>query len=349
MAAEKGGAVTRGLESRGSETEAAVTGGTIQCQKPYRILAMGEILYEFFPRPMQIPLATADTFGGYAGGAPLNFAGVARRLGAEVDLLAVVGGDPFSQSLLGSLGAEGIDCSAVRQVDEAQIGLVFHDNSAEDTHLLFYRRAAAGTFLSPQDVTEEAIRAVDLVYFPGVALQIGRSAQEACLKAMDLAQKTGTRLAFDPNMRALQQGGEALELIRRVVGQADIVTPTANEAYLLTGEKDPRRAAFALREMGATIVAVTLEKQGCWLLTPTEVAYASAYCVETVEPTGAGDAFCAALSCGVLQGWPAARLAAYANAAGALAVAAIGHMGQALPTVGRIEELMAGEKYPPPE
>lgn len=314
-----------------------------------KILAIGEILYEFFPRPLRGALNRVDDFGGTAGGAPLTFACVASRLGAAVELAAVVGNDPFSESLLHSLRREGIGLEGVRQVEGAQVGLVFHDNSGDETRLVFYRRGAAGTLLNPADVSAKAVAAADLVYFPGVALQVSSTACQACLKAAEEARAGGTLLACDPNIRRLEDGGQALDLLRQVVGQADLVTPNAAEARLLTGEADPLAAAHALRRMGAATVAVTLERGGCWLLHGEEEVYAPAFRGETVEPTGAGDAFCAALSWALLEGMPAATMAAFANAAGAIAVGAVGHIGEALPTPAALERMMARPSYPPPE
>ena len=313
-----------------------------------RILALGEILYEFFPRPLRAPLAQADDFGGTAGGAPLTFACVARRLGAEVDLVAVVGGDPFSESLLRQLELEGVGLERVRRVQGSQIGLVFHDNSGDDTRLVFYRREAAGSLLEPDDVTQAAVAKADLVYFPGVALQVSETARRACLKAAAEARAGGALLACDPNIRRLEDGGQALELLRAVVAQSDLVTPNAAEARLLTGEDNPLQAGRALRRLGASTVAVTLERGGCWLLHGDEEVYAPAYRGETVEPTGAGDAFSAALCCALLQGAPAPRMAAMANAAGAIAVGAVGHIGEALPTPEALVQMMDGPVHPAP-
>ena len=314
-----------------------------------KILAIGEILYEFFPRPLHGALDRVGDFGGTAGGAPLTYACVASRLGAAVELAAVVGDDPFSESLLHALRREGVGLGGVRQAEGAQIGLVFHDNSGDDTRLVFYRRGAAGTLLNPADVSAESVAAADLVYFPGVALQVSRTARLACLKAAEGARAGGALLAVDPNIRRLEDGGQALDLLRQVVGQADLVTPNAAEARLLTGQGDPQAAAHALRRMGADTVAVTLERGGCWLLHGDEEVYAPAFRGETVEPTGAGDAFCAALSCALLKGMPAAEMAALANAAGAVAVGAVGHTGEALPTPAALERMMGRPPYPRPD
>ena len=63
------------------------------------------------------------------------------------------------------------------------------------------------------------------------------------------------------------------------------------------------------------------------------------YRVEVVEPTGAGDVHAAATMVGYLNGWDLEEIGQFANAAGAHAVTAMGHLGPALPTLDQIGSL----------
>lgn len=306
------------------------------------IIAIGEILLEFFPKPLHAPLDTATDFKPCAGGAPLTFAATAQRLGCAAELIAVVGTDPFSHLLVDGMKSEGLSTDLLRQVADRQIGLVFHDNSDEDTRLIFYRNDSAGSLLGPEDVTEDSIKKAALVYFPGVALQVSHATQEACMKAARLAGASGVPLAVDPNIRAIQGGLQSRRVLEGAISMADIITPNQAEAIALTRESNPHKAGRRLLEMGPKTVAVTMEREGCLLFHQGEEVYAPGYAVDVIEPTGAGDAFAAALCVGLLQGWPAEQIAHYANAAGALAVTAIGHLGPALPTPEKIGALLAG-------
>lgn len=307
------------------------------------IIAIGEILFEFFPNPMRTPLDAAAQFQPYAGGAPLTFAATAQRLGRAAELIAVVGADPFSDFLVEGMEAEGVSARLLRRAAERQIGLVFHDNSGEDTRLIFYRNNSAGSLLGPEDVSENTIGEAELVYFPGVALQVSHSAREACMKATRLARAAGVLLAVDPNIRAIQGALESRRILEEAIGMADVVTPNQTEASALTDESDPYKAGRRLLEMGPGTVAVTMEREGCLLFHGGEEVYAPGYAVDVVEPTGAGDAFAAALCVGLLEGWPVEQMAHYANASGALAVTAVGHLGPALPTPERIAGLLGGD------
>ena len=305
------------------------------------IVILGEILVEFFPQPYATPLTDAGQYERYAGGAPLTFAAVVERLGGTSVLVAVVGDDPFSAYLRRALSEEGVSTERLRTVAGQQVGLVFHDNSGPDTRLMFYRQVAAGTKLDPDDVDRALIEAADLVYFPGTTLQISQSARDACLKAAYLANEAGVPLAVDPNLRLLQGSLEERQCLEKVMAMASIVTPNLQEAQVLTGVQEPVEMGQKLLALGPRTVALTLAHEGCYLWHKDSLVHAPGYAVKTVEPTGAGDAFAAALCLGVLHDWPAEKIAHYANASGALAVGAVGHLGAALPTRESMEGLLA--------
>ena len=67
---------------------------------------------------------------------------------------------------------------------------------------------------------------------------------------------------------------------------------------------------------------MTLGARGCALLANDDFVEAPGVRVIVVDTVGAGDAFAAALVHGLAAGWPAARIADFANRAGA-AVAAV--------------------------
>lgn len=90
------------------------------------------------------------------------------------------------------------------------------------------------------------------------------------------------------------------------------------------------------------LVAVTHGAEGAVLLEAgDEVARARPPRVQAVDGTAAGDAFCAALVIGLLQGRERAAALVRACAAGALAASRLGAQ-PSLPTAGEIDTLLAG-------
>jgi sulfofructose kinase len=114
------------------------------------------------------------------------------------------------------------------------------------------------------------------------------------------------------------------------------------------GEHDLRKSLPALQSRyGCRLAAATLGHDGVLAWDGTEFRYASAYRVEVVDTTGAGDIFHAGFIYGLLQGWPLQRQLDFACAAAALNCTAVGARG-GIESVENIEKLMAtGVRYPP--
>jgi sugar/nucleoside kinase (ribokinase family) len=124
---------------------------------------------------------------------------------------------------------------------------------------------------------------------------------------------TSLDTVFDPTAR----WERALPLLPHV----DLFSPSLAEAQAISGETEPAAVARRLQGFGAAQVVVKLGAAGCYV---GGVGRVDALPVDAVDGTGAGDAFTAGLLYGRLAGWPLVRAARLANAAGALAVTAVG-------------------------
>ncbi len=95
----------------------------------------------------------------------------------------------------------------------------------------------------------------------------------------------------------------------------------------MTGLKAAPIEGFA-RDLAAQFslkgVSVTMGAQGCALLINGEFVEAPGYPVRVADTVGAGDAFSAALVHGIGEGWPAGRIADFANRVGALVASCAG-------------------------
>jgi sugar/nucleoside kinase (ribokinase family) len=117
---------------------------------------------------------------------------------------------------------------------------------------------------------------------------------------------------------------------------------------VLTGSKDPDSASKQLLELGPDVCVVTLGPEGSFFRVAEGGEYVLPFRVETVDATGCGDAFIAALLCQLVVGadWreqlsPARmrQILRYANAAGALTALTQGVI-PALPTAHQVDEFL---------
>jgi sulfofructose kinase len=109
----------------------------------------------------------------------------------------------------------------------------------------------------------------------------------------------------------------------------------------LMEEPDLKKSLPALQKrFGSRLTAATLGEEGVLAWNGTQFHYATAFHVQPVDTTGAGDIFHAGFIYGLLQGWPLPRQLDFACAAAALNCTAIGARGSIQP-VAFIEHLIA--------
>jgi sugar/nucleoside kinase (ribokinase family) len=104
----------------------------------------------------------------------------------------------------------------------------------------------------------------------------------------------------------------------------DLFIPSRIEAEEITGVSDPADAAAALRQRGVRFAIVTDGPRGAWVDHDDFVGHIPAFRVDTIDTTGAGDAFSGGVLVGLVHGLGAEDAARLGAAVGALATTTIG-------------------------
>lgn len=316
------------------------------------VVCLGEALIDLVAQDVDMPIGRASGFTRAPGGAPANVAVGIARLGGAAAFVGRVGDDDFGHALIEELARNSVDTSAVRCDPEAQTGLAFVGLSVSgERHFLFYRDRAADTRLSPDDLPVERIRRAAALHVGTLSLATEPSAT-ATRRALALAAEAGVVRSCDVNLRpdAWRSAGNMLSAASGLVATSDIVKASAEEATWLTGQSDPLAAAQTLRDRGPRLAVVTMGAQGAAYATRHGAGLVPPWRVRSVDATGAGDAFVAAMlveliRCGMLAA-PEARaielpaVLAVANAAGALTTARRGAI-LALPTRAQLDAFLA--------
>jgi fructokinase len=310
------------------------------------VLSIGEMLIDFIATDRGATLETAELFAARAGGAPANVSVALARLGVASAFCGVVGLDPFGTRLERALTAEGVDTSRLRQSTHAATALAFawKDERGDG---YFWLLRGADVSLSPTDVDSACIEECSALVLGSVSLA-AHPAREATLHAAKSAHNLGVPVVFDINLRPTvwEDPGEALTLCEQVAHLSQIVKLSLDDARGLFGASvSPERAIARLLRLGPMAVVLTDGERGCWLATThqTEPEHLPAFTIEAIEPTGAGDAFCAALVDRMLQSqWSQVTISdvRYAAAAGALATTKHGAWA-GLPTRQQLDEFAA--------
>jgi sulfofructose kinase len=136
--------------------------------------------------------------------------------------------------------------------------------------------------------------------------------------------------------------------VEQLLQSVDYLITSRDIPGRLMQEPDLRKSLSALHDrFGSRLTAATVGEEGVLAWDGKQFHYAAAFCVETMDTTGAGDIFHAGFIYGLLQGWPLQRQLDFACAAAALNCTAIGARG-GIQSVDSIERLIAtGTRHAP--
>lgn len=130
---------------------------------------------------------------------------------------------------------------------------------------------------------------------------------------------TGPKLIFDPSPVVDKVPAAMLALL---ITKSAWISANAEEAYIITGLKDPELSAAALvSKMGTTAHGALVRDgaEGCWLAQPGQPArFVPPYAVDAVDTNGAGDTHIGAFIAALGAGDDPVSAARFANAAAAL-------------------------------
>jgi len=321
---------------------------------PRPVLSLGEALIDFIVADGAASLEEAATFAARPGGAPANVTVALARLGVSSAFGGVVGDDPFGRRLRSTLAADGVDVSRLRAATDAETTLAFAWKDARgDAHFRLLRGNDAR--LTAEDVEQAGIEGMAALVVGSVALAAQPSGS-AVTRAAASAAHHGVPICFDVNLRPTlwPDLARARAACQPVLARATLVKLSLDDARGLFDAGDEPVAAFervrrALPPAGGAHerqLVLTDGARGCWYATTTgdaPPAHVPAYDVDAVEPTGAGDAFTAALISRLIgNGWGTLGVGdvRYAAAAGALATTRPGAL-DGLPTLTELEAFLS--------
>ena len=305
------------------------------------VLSIGNMLVEVMRTALDQPLDRPETFVGPfpSGDTPIYIDTVA-RLGHKAGFIGAVGADDFGACLLDRFRRDGVDTSGLVTLPGYTTGVAFvaYFSGGSRKFIYHWRHAAAG-MLSPEHVRPEYFKDARWLHITGCNLAVDESARQACYKAMRCLP-AGARLSFDANIRPeLLTVDQIRDLCQPVIDRADVLLPSLGEAAMLTGEADDELGCHRWAAQGKTVVLKQGPK-GCRIFAKEADFEVPGFKVNEVDPTGAGDSFCAGFTVALLEGLSLPEAGRFANAVGALAVTKQGPM-EGAPTRQEVEELLA--------
>jgi fructokinase len=312
-----------------------------------QVLCIGELLIDLIASDASTSLEDASSLVARPGGAPANVAVALARLGVPSAFCGVVGNDPFGRRLLHTLDANGVGTASLRLTDEDDTTIAFAwKNERGDGEFRLLR--LADRLLNIDDIDDAHIASVAAIVVGSVALAVNPS-RIAIEHAVEIATEKEVPICVDVNIRPSMwfSAKVARELITPTIESATLLKLSVDDARFLFDTGDNLNMIFAeLNSLARPFTILTDGARGAWFAKQTSEGpwfeHVPPFPVHAVEPTGAGDAFTAAIiSRLITNSWSTLDEddIRFASAAGAFTTTRQGAI-DSLPTLAEVNAFM---------
>ncbi|MGB7755583.1 MAG: sugar kinase [Salinisphaera sp.] len=283
-------------------------------------VSIGEILVEIMAKtPGHGFLERLDMTGPFASGAPAIFIAQCARIGGSAGLIGAVGDDDFGRLNTARLQRDGADVSAISVDAEYPTGSAFVRYRTDGSRDFVYNIAhSAAARIGWTAAVEALVARAGHLHVMGTVLAMP-GAWEIIERAAAFIIERGGSVSLDPNLRKeLAADGRTTARLDSLIAISDLLLPSGDELERAAGVDGEDRALSTLFERGVGEVVLKRGAGGASFFASDGARVdASAFRVEELDPTGAGDCFGGAYVACRRLGMNAADALRYANAAGA--------------------------------
>ncbi|QSX21538.1 ribokinase [Priestia megaterium] len=270
-------------------------------------------------RPGAGETVLGESFKTVPGGKGANQAVAAARLGADVSMIGCVGEDHYGKAIRENFKSNGVSVKNVKPVTDSDSGTAHIILAEGDNSIVVVK--GANDYITPDYVekAKEKIKEADIVL---IQQEIP---EETVEYVAQLCQELKVPLLLNP--------APARPLKAEVIEQVSYITPNEHEAELLFEGKEKEEV---LKQYPNKLF-ITEGKQGVRYFNGEKEVLVPSYQVETIDTTGAGDTFNAALAVALAEGMGFEKGIQFANRAASLSVTKFGAQG-GMPTRKEVEE-----------
>ncbi|MEJ2656909.1 MAG: PfkB family carbohydrate kinase [Desulfobacterales bacterium] len=267
------------------------------------ILVIGEILFDVFEKEERF------------GGAPFNFAYHLKNLGFPVRYISRIGNDSRGNKILNILKQHRFNIGDIQIDDKHDTGTVIVQLGSSGNPTFHINTDVAYDYIDYlQDEHSSLIEKADFLYF-GTLVQRSKQGFENIQRFIKNRRPDSISF-YDINLRrdcysdevvlASLQHADILKLNTQELDECKRICRFSNEndAFL----------PFLMDQYALKVVAITMGSKGSELYTPngffqSEINHVSSI----VDTVGAGDAYSAMLTVGIIKGWEPSRTLSMAS------------------------------------
>jgi ribokinase len=280
-----------------------------------KIIGTGSLIVDIAGYATRLPVAGETTLGQTLrlgpGGKGNNQMTAAHRAGAETIIIGKIGTDFLSQLMLRHYADEGMSTRYIKTTDKNVTGsaLIEIDTQTAQNRIIVVKGAC-------DEVTAEEVLEAE-ADFAGCDLVLTQleTSLESVRECKRLAAKYHKPFILNP--------APFQKIPEELFAGIDYITPNETEAEYFTGitvntEFDAEKAAAKFISIGVKNVLITLGKNGVFYSNGTRCLSVPGIVVDSVDTTGAGDAFNGGFATAIAEGYDLETSLKFANCVGAL-------------------------------
>ena len=251
----------------------------------------GEALIDFTPNES----SNEVSYTPRPGGSPHNVAIGLARLGKRAAFIGKISSDRFGDMLYANLMTNGVDVKwTVRGREPTALAFVIPGRE-EGHEFAFYGENTAEQSISFGDIPKSFPEDVTTLHFGSYSLMLGTGA--GTYEQLMRREHRRRVISLDPNVRpALFHDRELYrERIEELARLATIVKASEDDLAWLYPKERVENVAARWREMGPSLIVVTLGATGAIAVAGDAVVSSPGVRVKVKDTVGAGDAFMSAL------------------------------------------------------
>ncbi|MFA6126866.1 MAG: carbohydrate kinase [Bacteroidales bacterium] len=259
------------------------------------VTGIGELLWDMLPSGIQL------------GGAPCNFAFHARQAGCDSLVISAVGKDKLGDELLQKLHQLDLSDRYIQKISfpTSTVSIRLNENGHPDYTI---HEQVAWDFIQWNSQIKELAGKLDAVCFGSLA-QRNRISQETIVSLI-LATRPDCLRIFDINLR---QHYYSREIVVQSIMLADVLKlnddelPAVAEFTGLSGDVRNQLTDLLIK-LKLKYIVYTMGSKGSIIVNDREYSFVEAPSVKVADTVGAGDAFTAVFTAGILRGLPLSQV-----------------------------------------
>lgn len=302
-------------------------------------ITFGEIMLRLTPEKHRTKINSCNSFNVDYAGSESNVASSLGVLGDDVAFVTKLPKNQLGDAAIRSLSSYGINPNDIIRGGN-RIGTYFIEQgtSIRPSKVIYDRKNSSLSEIKENEFDwEKILKGRKWIFLSGITPVLSTQCAKETIKAAEIAQKMGVKVAFDMNYRRSlwKQASDAQKIFDKILDNTDLLFGNANvleDVYDITSEGNNKqeqtinvmkiaREKFKVDKIAFTVrdhLSASNNKLSSIFLSNSNYHISDTIEVSIADRFGTGDAFAAAVLHGINKNWNDKKVIGFATAAFAL-------------------------------